>query len=433
MKDRIKIFTILIFTLIIGFIIYYLSLGYIINLTNIKSVQPKITGNLTLTPYGPITKDQAINQTFIAQHKNLVSLQIDIGTYNSIKTGITCFNITNITTNTNFYNKCLSNSIFVNDSYYTINFKSQNNIKGNKISLKITSPTKSYNKAIAVFEYNTGNIIGYNLHINNIAQTKNLAIREVYNINGNNLISKISQISQRYPYKPIVKGNVLKQYFKATYTNLRSLKLATGNYSRVNNSLLCIKVHNLTKNNTFYNKCIVSTDFVNNTYYKIHFTIQKNIKNNEILMTIYSPNATIGNSITVFLYSSTNIGYNLYSNNQKLNANLDFIATYTTDNSFFKSFNTIYGGLYLTNPYILKGYYIYILLLIYPVALTILIFLLEIYLLKNKSVLNIIITNLIFLLIFIGIVYYMNNLQNLTIGCYAINFKCVGTTVPSSF
>ena len=436
-KDKLKIIIILIFTLILGFIIYSLSLGYILNLTNIKSTNPS-QSRITLAPFGPITNTNKVDQYFKAEHNNLLSLEVAIGTYNKKLTGLTCFTVQDITKNNTFYNNCLPNKTFLNDQYYTINFNEQLNVRNDKMLLEVTSPTKTSSKAIALFRYNSGFIGGYKLYINNKLQNQNLAFNQIYNVNNSIVKDGLSQTDTRYPDTAILKGDTLKQYFKPNHSNLgtsslKSVQIAIGNYSRVNNSLFCIKLENITKNNTFYNKCIVSTDFVNNQYYTINFPEQKNIKNNEMLMSIFAPNATANNAVTVFLYNNYLPGYKLYSNNTLLDSNIDFIQVYNLNYGFFKSFNIIYNNLVSQNPYILKGYYIYLFFFIYPVVFTILIFLLECYLLKDKSIKNIVITNLIFLLIFFGIVYYMSNLQNLTIGCYPINYECVGTTVPSSF
>ena len=72
-------------------------------------------------------------------------------------------------------NKCLLNTTFVNDKYYTLNFPIQKEIKGNNILLSITSPTKSSKKAIALFTYNTSLISGYKLYVNHKLQNQNIA------------------------------------------------------------------------------------------------------------------------------------------------------------------------------------------------------------------------------------------------------------------
>ncbi len=430
-KDRIKTIIILIFTIIIGVIIYYMSLGYIINLTNLTTTKVFSQNKITLSPFGPITNTERVNQYFKAEHNNLSSLGVDIGTYNKKLLGVSCFTIRNITKNVTFYNKCLLNTTFVNDKYYTLNFPIQKEIKGNNILLSITSPTKSSKKAIALFTYNTSLISGYKLYVNHKLQNQNIAFTQIYKINNNLVIDGLSNLGQRVPYNPILKGTTLKQYFITNHSNLNSIQIAIGNYDRINNSLFCIKLKNITQNNIFYNKCIISTNFINNQNYTVQFPEQKNIKNNKILISIFSPNATANNAVTVFMYNNYLPGYQLYLNNTRLNYNIDFTQEYNLNYGFLKSINIIYHNLDSQNPYIIKGYYIYIFLFIYPIVFTILIFLLESYLLKDKSIKNIILTNIVLLLIFWMIIYYNNNLQDLIIGCY--NSQCVGTTISSGF
>ena len=422
----IKIFSILFSTIILGLILYQISLGYIATEINQKTIRAKSISALTHTPYGPIINNQKIQQNFTALYSNLESVEVNIGNANRNLSGKTCFELKNITQNNIFYYKCLLNANFINDSYYNIKFNEQKNIINDKISLFIYSQVKNPNSGIYLFTYNTGYLNNYKLYINNKIQPQTLDFNQIYKTKSNNIETVlVSKINTVVPYNPITKNIIISQYFKSKYNNLYELEFLIGNYNRLNTSLLCFKLSNITLNRNFYNKCFSSTDFVNNSYYKIPFTAQNNTKNDLFLIKIYSPNATNTNSVTVFLYNNNINKEILKINNKSMISNIDFIQSYKLNLKFNQIFKIFYKQLYSSNPNILNKSYILLIIFLFPIILIFLIYYIEILLLYDKTVFNIIITNIILILIILFLFYINNNVKNLTIACYYNNTSCV--------
>ena len=237
----------------------------------------------------------------------------------------------------------------------------------------------------------------------------------IKHINTNNIHSN-SQKSIRTPTVPITKNTKVKDYFTGQYNNLNSINVRFGNYGRVNTSNLCITLTNLSTKTQLYIKCQVAVNFVNNAVYQISFKNELNSKGQKFLLNIYSHNATITNSVALWSFQNGNNKNNkLYINNKLQKNNLDLIQTYNDNYSFFKSLQIIYQKLYQTNPYFLHGKYIYMIVLLYPTVLFILLTLFEFMFLYNKSVKNIILTNLIFVIILLSIDYYIYHIQSLSI------------------
>ena len=248
---------------------------------------------------------------------------------------------------------------------------------------------------IIIYQNSLGNIIK---HIN------------INSIHSSNLKSvRISTV-------PITKNTNVKDYFTSQYNNLNSISIQVGNYGRLNTSNLCITLTNLNTETQLYLKCQVAVNFVNNALYKISFKNQKDSKDQRYLLNIYSHNATVSNSIALASFENGNNKNNqLYMNNKLQTNNLDLIQTYNNNYSFFKSLQIIYQRLYQTNPYFLHGKYIYLVVLLYPTVLLILLTLFEFLFLYNKSIKNIIITNLIIAIILLSVSYYVYSVQNLSI------------------
>ena len=237
----------------------------------------------------------------------------------------------------------------------------------------------------------------------------------IKNINTNNVHSS-SQKSIRTPTVPITKNTKVKDYFTGQYNNLNSISVRVGNYGRLNTSNLCITLTNLSTKTQLYLKCQAAVNFVNNALYQIPFKNELYSKGQKFLLDIYSYNATAKNSVALWSFKNGNNKNNqLYINNKLQKNNLDLIQTYNDNYSFFKSLQIIYQRLYQTNPYFLHGKYIYMVVLLYPTVLLILLTLFEFLFLYNKSVKNIILTNLLFAIILLSIDYYVYHVQNLTI------------------
>ena len=246
----------------------------------------------------------------------------------------------------------------------------------------------------------------------------------IYQNSLGNVIEKInikdihasSIASSRIPAIAITKNNIVKDNFTSQYNNLYSLEIRIGNYGRVDNSTLCILLKNLNTNTKLYFQCQNAVNFVNNDLYKISFQNQLNSKNNKFQLQIYSKNATVNNSIALWAFTKTNTQNNKFYINGKLQKNvLDLVQRYNNNYSFSKSLNIIYQKLYPKNPYLFKGKYIYLIVLLYPIILFLLITLFEFLFLYNKSIKNIIITNLIIGLLLFSINYYVYSVQNLSI------------------
>ena len=237
----------------------------------------------------------------------------------------------------------------------------------------------------------------------------------IKHINTNNVHSN-SQKSIKTPTTPITKNTNVKDYFTSRYNNLYSVSIRVGNYGRLNTSNLCITLTNLSTKTQLYLKCQIAINFVNNALYKIKFNSQNNSKNQRFLLNIYSRNATVKNSVALWSFENGNSKNNqLYMNNKLQKNNLDLIQTYNDNYSFTKSLQIIYKKLYQQNPYFFNGDYIYLVVLLYPTILFILLTLFEFLFLYNKSIKNIIITNLIIVIILLSISYYVYSIQNLNI------------------
>lgn len=237
----------------------------------------------------------------------------------------------------------------------------------------------------------------------------------IKNINTNNIHAS-SVASSRIPSIAITKNNIVKDNFTSQYNNLYSIEIRIGNYGRVDNSNLCIVLKNVNTKTDLYFQCQNAVNFVNNALYKISFQNQFNSKNQKFQLQIYSKNATVNNSIALWAFTKTNTQNNKFYINGKLQKNvLDLVQTYNNNYSFYKSLNIIYQKLYPKNPYFFKGKYIYLIVLSYPIILFILVTLFEFLFLYNKSIKNIIITNLIIGILLFSINYYVHSVQNLSI------------------
>ena len=237
----------------------------------------------------------------------------------------------------------------------------------------------------------------------------------IKNINTNNIHAS-SVASSRIPAIAITKNNIVKDNFTSQYNNLYSIEIRIGNYGRVDNSNLCIVLKNVNTKTDLYFQCQNAVNFVNNALYKISFQNQFNSKNQKFQLQIYSKNATVNNSIALWAFTKTNTQNNKFYINGKLQKNvLDLVQRYNNNYSFSKSLNIIYQKLYPKNPYLFKGKYIYLIVLLYPIILFLLITLFEFLFLYNKSIKNIIITNLIIGLLLFSINYYVYSVQNLSI------------------
>jgi hypothetical protein len=234
-------------------------------------------------------------------------------------------------------------------------------------------------------------------------------------VNTNNIHAS-SIASSRIPAIAVTKNNLVRDSFISQYDNLYSIEIRIGNYERVDNSNLCILLRNVNTNIDLYFKCQNAVNFVNNALYKIDFPTQSDSKNQKFQLQIYSKNATVNDSIALWGFTKTNTQNNKLYINGKLQKNvLDLVQTYKNNYSFSESLDIIYQKLYPKNPYFFKGRYIYLIVLSYPIILFTLVTLFEFLFLYNKSIKNIIITNLIIGILLFSINYYVHSVQNLNI------------------
>ena len=240
-----------------------------------------------------------------------------------------------------------------------------------------------------------------------------------------NVVSLKNANSIQIPPPPITKGDKLKQIFKGSKNGLYNIEVMIGNYGRVNNSTLCFSIKNLSTNQDLSYKCHNVVNFVNDALYTINFKTQIRSKNQKFLFEAYSPNGTSLNSVTLWeLTNTNNKNNNLYLNGKLQKNNLYMLETYNNNYSFFQSLKMIYQKLYPKNPYLFKGRYIYLIILLYPIIIFILLVFSEFLLLYKKSIKNIIITNIIIGLVLFSMNYFINNTPNLNIGCYLQSTSC---------
>lgn len=236
--------------------------------------------------------------------------------------------------------------------------------------------------------------------------------------------STINKAESMIPLNAITKGMLVQEKFHGEYNNLDNIQIVVGNFDRVNNAIICFSIKNLNTKQILIQQCQNDTNFVNDATYTLYFKLQKFSKTQNFEFNAYSPNATLTNSITVFATPNSSLYSQLYINGQRQPNNLYMIETYNMEYSLSRTLRMVYKDLYLKNPYILKGYYIYLLILLYPLSLMILIFIGELFL-YNEKIINILITNIIIGTLIFVMSYSLSHIQNLNIACNLITQTCV--------